>query len=186
MSNTTQEVLTVDSVNQYGIKYQGKTYSISTLLAKKGVTPESFAVGSRIRAEIWTGPQGGKKINSYQLEGAAAPAPIAAYAPALPPPMLPALPPTTLAATPAPGGVAPVSKTPRTTTPAKDDDHMSKAEWKAKDNAIAIQAIVKSSLESPALGEHVTGKSHAEFLEMTREFVKYNLETYQLALEGKL
>src|SRR5882672_2177187 len=99
MSNTTQEVLTVDSVTQYGIRYNGKLYSISTRLANSGVTPQQFQVGQRLRAEIWTGPQGGKKINSYQLEGAIAPTPTGFQAGStLPqmPPMPPALPTTTV------------------------------------------------------------------------------------------
>lgn len=190
MSNTTQEVLTVEAINQYGIKYNGKNYSISTRLAQSGVTPQHFQVGSRIRAEVWTGPQGGKKINSFQPEGAA-PAPVYQQpAPALPPmpPAPPALPMTSVAATPAPGGVAPVQKASNGNghAPATADDKMSKADWADRNREIAVQAILKSSIESPALAEHVTGKSTPEVFELQRRYFKENLESYRLALAGLL
>lgn len=189
MSNTTQEVLTVEAVNQYGFKSGGKNYSISTRLAGQGVTPQHFQVGTRIQAEVWTGPQGGKKINSFQPVGGVASTngtPVTYASPM--PPMPPALPVTSVASTPAPGGVAPVQKTSGYVNGngATADDKMSKQDWAVRNSEIAIQAIVKSSLESPALGEHVTGKSKAEFLELTREFVRHNLETYRMAVQGLL
>lgn len=183
MNGTTQEVLTVDGINQYGIKVGGKTYSISTRLAQSGITPQSFQVGSRIRAEIWTGPQGGKKINSFELEGAVAQAQAPVYQ--APPQMPPSLPPTSLAQTQAPGGAPPVSKTPRAAT-SGDEDKMSKADWAARNNEIAIQAVLKSSIESPVLAEHVTGKSTAEVFELQRRYFKENLESYRLACQGLL
>ncbi len=182
MSQTTQEVLTVEAVNQYGFKSGGKNYSISTLLAKKGVTPQSFTPGSQIQAEIWTGPQGGKKVNSFQLVGGG----VVQSMPQMP--LMPSLPATSVSSTPAPGGAAVVNKSYSNgkASEKSDDDKMSKADWAARNNEIAIQAIVKSSLESPALGEHVTGKSSAEFMQLTRDYVKYNLETYRMAVDGTL
>lgn len=188
MSQISTEVLTVESVNQYGFRSNGKNYSISTRLAQSGITPQHFQVGSQIQAEVWVGPQGGKKINSFQpVNGTPiASAPVAAYVPPVMPPMPPALPQTNVASTPAPGGVPPVSKTPRGASAVTAEDKMSKADWAARNNEIAIQAIVKSSLESPALGEHVTGKSTPEFMQLTRDYVKFNLETYRMAVEGTL
>lgn len=199
-NDVAQEQLVVERVNQYGIVSAGKNYSISTKLAGTGVRPESFIVGSTIIAQVWTGPKGGKKINSYQVAGqpaapvappaapyvppvAAAPAPVVQQ-----PPMPPSLPVTNVASTPAPGGVAPVATTAKgyANGNGTTEDKMSKADWAVRNNEIAIQAIVKSSLESHALGEHVTGKSTAEFLELTRTFVKHNLETYRLAVQGQL
>lgn len=192
MSQTSTEVLTVESVNQYGFRSNGKNYSISTRLAGQGITPQNFQVGSKIQAEVWTGPQGGKKINSFQPVNGQTQVPMtsgyqvgSSLPPALPP-MPPALPQTNVASTPAPGGVPPVSKTPRGASAVTAEDKMSKADWAARNNEIAIQAIVKSSLESPALGEHVTGKSTPEFMQLARDYVKFNLETYRMAVEGTL
>lgn len=184
MSNTTMEVLTVEAVNQYGFKSGGKNYSISALLAKKGITPQSFTPGTQIQAEIWTGPQGGKKVNSFQLYGGVT-APAMPQMPPMPPQYAnaPALPVTSVATTPAPGGVPPVSKLPPAV---KDEDKMSKSDWADRNREIALQAIVKSSIESPALAEHVTGKSTPEVFELTRQYVKHNLETYRMAVQGLL
>jgi hypothetical protein len=206
-NNVAQEILTVEAVNQYGFRAAGKNYSISQRLSESGTTPQNFVVGSQIAAMVWTGPKGGKKVNSFQVIAmpggvpAAAPAPVyqqpatvyqqpAAAAPAMPP-MPPALPVTTVATTPAPGGVAPVQKTATASNGngnghAAAEDKMSKADWAVRNSEIAIQAIVKSSLESPALGEHVTGKSTPEFMQLTRDYVKFNLETYRMAVQGLL
>lgn len=186
MSNTTTEVLTVEAVNQYGFKSGGKNYSISTMLAKKGITPQSFVPGMQIQAEIWTGPQGGKKVNNFTpVTGGISGGPTNVYIPPATPPMPPALPVTTVANTPAPGGVPPVSKAPRSSA-ASSDEKMTRADWEKKDQAIELVAIIKSSIESPALGEHVTGKSTAEFLELTRQFIQHNIETLRLAKGGSL
>ncbi len=190
MSQTTQEVLTVESVNQYGFRAGGKNYSISTLLAKKGVTPQSFQVGSQIQAEIWTGPQGGKKVNSFQFVGAVSNTPVNTVPqmtsmPLMP--QMPSLPVTTISSTPAPGGAAVVNKSySNGKAPTTQEEKMTREDWKNKDLAIELVAVIKSSIESPALGEHVTGKSTAEFMQLTRDFVKYNLETLRLAKEGQL
>src|SRR5581483_7903355 len=163
MSNTTQEVLTVEAVTQYGFRANGKNYSISTRLAGQGVKPQNFIQGAQYNVEVWTGPQGGKKINSYQPVNGQAPAPVAPPAPVyqapapVAPPMPPALPATTVAATPAPGGVPPVTRAGAGAAPSAEDK-MSKADWADRNREIAIQAILKSSIESPALAEHVTGK----------------------------
>lgn len=193
MSNTTQEVLTVEAITQYGVKANGgKNYSISTRLANSGIKPQNFVQGAQYQVEVWTGPQGGKKINSFQpmQNGGYAPAPVAAapVAAFAPPPMPPALPVTTVAATQAPGGIAPVQKTNGHVNGHVNgtEEKMSKADWAVRNSEIAIQAIVKSSIESPSLGEHVTGKSTPEFFALQRAYIKENLETYRMAVQGLL
>ena len=65
MGNTTSEILTVESLTQFGPRINGKTYSISPRLKDSGVSSASFQVGKAYQMEIWTGPQGGKSINSF-------------------------------------------------------------------------------------------------------------------------
>lgn len=172
-----KETIVVEKVTQWGVRANGKNYSLSPKLKGANVTPQHFAVGASYNVDVWTGPQGGKSINGYAEVGQVASQPTV-----LPPP--PALPPTTVAATPAPGGVAPIA--PARAAKAGDDDKMSKADWANKDRMIGIDAVIKSTLESPALGQLVVGKNQQEAFLTAREFIKYNLETQQMAKEGTL
>lgn len=66
------------------------------------------------------------------------------------------------------------------------DNTMSKADWQNKDKGISIDAIHKSTLESPTLANLAIGKNDDEVLALTRKFFKYQLETNQLAKRGEL
>lgn len=174
-----QETVVVERVTQYGFKAGGKNYGLSPKLKGANITPASFEVGSTYLVEIWTGPQGGKSVNSFSKVGAV---------PAAPPPapVAPVLPPTTVAATPAPGGVPPVAPAKKSALQELADDKMSKADWQNKDRLIGIDAVIKSSLESPALGQLVVGKNQEEAFQTSRDFIRFNLETQRLAKEGTL
>lgn len=65
-------------------------------------------------------------------------------------------------------------------------DNMSKQDWADKDARISIDAIHKSTLESPTLANLAIGKNDDEVLALTRKFFKYQLETNQLAKRGEL
>ena len=136
MSNTTQETLVVEKVTQYGPRANGKTYSISPRLKETGVKPEDFMVGQTYIAEVWTGPKGGKSINSYTSANAPQPTP--------------SLPTTTVQNTKAPGGESPV-KPANYGTDKTDDTKMSKSDWALKDRRIENQTIMKAILGSPVL-----------------------------------
>lgn len=171
--SVTQEVLTVEAVTQYGFKSGGKNYNISPRLKEAGITPANFTAGLTYQVEVYTGPKGGKSVNSFgPAQGGVA----------LPPPP-PSLPPTTVTQTPAPGGIPPVAPARRDVN---QDDKMTKADWQEKDKGISIDAVIKSSLESPALAQMVVGKNEVEAFELSRRYVKYNLETQRLAKTGSL
>lgn len=170
------EVLTVEKVTQYGIRANGRNYGISPRLKEAGITPEKFSEGASYQVEVYTGPKGGKSINSF------APS----TPPLLPPP---ALPPTTVTDTKAPGGIPPVSpaqKRAETALPPKSDDKMSKSDWDEKSRLIHLDAIYKSTLESPALAQLVVGKRLEEAMVTKREWFKSSLKDYDDAKNGSL
>lgn len=171
--SVTQEVLTVEAVTQYGFKSGGKNYNISPRLKEAGITPANFTAGLTYQVEVYTGPKGGKSVNSFgPARGGVA----------LPPPP-PSLPPTTVTQTPAPGGIPPVAPAQKRTD---DDDKMTKADWAKKDENIGIDAVIKSSLESPALAQMVVGKNEVEAFDLSRRYIKFNLETQKLAKNNQL
>lgn len=178
--STTQEVLTVEALTQYGVKAAGRNYNISPKLKEAGITPQHFGVGVSYQVEVYTGPKGGKSINSFGAINTAANPLVSAGT--LPPP--PALPPTTVTGTKAPGGVPPV--TPAQSRNGSDDDKMTKADWAKKDENIGIDAVIKSTLESPALAQMVVGKNEVEAFDLSRRYVRFNLETQRLAKAGSL
>jgi len=159
--------LTVEVKTQYGVKAGGVNYSYSKFAKDK-----SLEVGDVVEAEIYTGGKGGKYINSFKRVGNSNT-----------PPMPPALPPTTVGDTKAPGGTPPVSPAVKKSV---DSEKMTKADWNAKDAAIELVAVMKSSLESPALAQLAVGKRRDEFFTISREFIKFNLETLKLAKENSL
>jgi hypothetical protein len=175
------ETIIVEKVTQWGVRSGGMNYGLSPKLKDKGVTPEIFKEGVTYSVEVWTGPKGGKSINAYNELGASQPIapPVAAMAPSLPQ--------TTVASTPAPGGIAPIAPAKKEPTKdSSDEDKMSKADWADKDRRIGIDAVLKSTFESPALAQLVVGKNQQEAFLTTREFAKYNLETQRMAKEGVL
>jgi hypothetical protein len=187
-----QEQVTVEKVTQYGFRANGVNYGLSPKLKEKNITPEKFVEGSTYLCEIWVGPKGGKSVNSFiHILPSAPPT-------QLPPNTIntipaymnpPAIPQTTVSATLPPGGVPPVTSAKvqdkvKDTVPA--DDKMSKADWAEKDRRIGIDAVIKSSLESPGLAQLFVGKNVADCFTVTREFIKFNLETQALAKNGVL
>lgn len=53
---------------------------------------------------------------------------------------------------------------------------ISKQEWRDKDARISIDAIHKSTLESPTLGQLTVGHSEKEVHEITERYLRFNLE----------
>lgn len=183
MSNTGMEVLTVEKVTQYGIRANGRNYGISPRLKEAGITPEKFSEGASYQVEVYTGPKGGKSINSFALT------PNITTSMNTMPPLPPALPPTTVSDTKAPGGVPPVSpaqKRAETALPPKSGDKMSKSDWDEKSRLIHLDAIYKSTLESPALAQLVVGKRLEEAQVTKREWFKSSLKDYEDAKNGSL
>ena len=167
MSNT-QETIVVEAVTQYGVRANGRNYGLSPRLKDSGVEPNVFSTGSSYLVEVYTGPKGGKSINSFKaVEGSA---------PALPPPP-PSLPRTTIHGTIAPGGVAPVAPASKR----DDSEKMTKADWAAKDRSIELQAILKSTLESPMLAQLVVGKNNRDALTTMAEVFESALGLYEAA-----
>lgn len=174
MSNTVQEQLTVEAVTQYGIRVNGKNYGISPRLKEAGTTPDKFQKGATYLVEVYTGPKGGKSINSFALVGPAG-LPSAIASQPLPSPV-PSLPPTTLAATPAPTGAVPV--TPAAKKADVDSEKMTKKDWANKDRTIELQAIMKSTLESPMVAQLAVGKRIEEVLETVKTVYEFSLALY--------
>jgi hypothetical protein len=134
-----------------------------------------FNVGETYLVEIYTGPKGGKSINSYAL---VVNEPVAASSGSIGiPPPPPSLPRTSLPATTAPGGVAPVAPAVKK----EDSEKMTKADWAAKDRSIELQAILKSTLESPMLAQLVVGKNNRDALLTLTEVFEHSLSLYESA-----
>jgi len=172
MSNT-QETITVESVTQYGVRANGRNYGLSPRLKDSGVEPNNFTVGESYLVEIYTGPKGGKSINSFAATEPTATVPQVTILP--PPP--PSLPRTTVHTTPAPGGLAPVAPAVKK----EDSEKMTKADWAAKDRDIALQAFTKSTLESPMLAQLVVGKNNRDALLTYDEVFDHALAKYEAA-----
>lgn len=170
-----RETIVVESITQYGVRSGGKNYGLSPKLKDQGVEPSVFTVGKTYTVEVWTGPKGGKSINTFvKLDSQ---------------PAAPSLPLTTVHETPAPGGAAPIAPATKVEPAVRvwvDENVMTKADWGAKDRSISIDAVIKSTLESPALAQLVVGKNQEEAFQTSRDFIKYNLETQRLAKEGSL
>lgn len=182
MANTAKEIVTVESITQWGIKANGVNYRLSNRLKESGVDPESFEVGQTYSMDVWTGPQGGKSINSFEITSAGEEAP----APVAPKPLLrrpvPSLPQTTVHTTPAPGGVPPVRPAVRpSVAPATDPDRMSKQDWADRNRTIELQAILKSTLESPMLAQLAVGKNTLEALGLVETVFTSALALYDKA-----
>lgn len=178
---TVQEQLTVESITKFGIRSNGKSYSISPRLKDSGTTPDKFQKGATYLAEVYTGPQGGKSINSFSLVGLAGLPGVIASAPF--PSPVPSLPPTTTQETMAPKGVAPIAPANKAVV---DPEKMSKNDWLKKDEAIETVAIIKSSIESGVMAQLAVGKKQEEVFATQRAFIKYNLETLELAKQKAL
>lgn len=109
-----------------------------------------------------------------------------------PVPNVPTLPKTSVNPKVDPNGVSPVAPTSDKglgkvlAAKSASGDNMSKQDWADKDARISIDAIHKSSLESPTLANLAIGKNDDEVLALTRKFFKYQLETNQLAKRGEL
>jgi hypothetical protein len=185
-----QEQVVVEAITQYGIKANGKFLNLSPNLRNSGVKPTNFNVGETYLVEIYTGPKGGKSINSY---AAVTPTlvPVTVISPVMLPPPPPSLPRTSLPATPAPGGeiaVVPagyrkdiVSGELVKRGPVADTEKMTKADWAAKDRSIELQAILKSTLESPMLAQLVVGKNNRDALITLTEVFEHSLSLYEFA-----
>jgi hypothetical protein len=168
MANT-QEQITVEAVTQYGVRANGRNYGLSPRLKESGIEPNNFTVGTSYQVEIYTGPKGGKSINSYApVEGAVS------VRAALPPPP-PSLPRTSVHTTPAPGGVAPVAPASKR----DESDKMSKEDWNVRNRSIELQAILKSTLESPMLAQLVVGKNNHDALFTLTEIFEHSLNLYE-------
>lgn len=176
MGNTIQEQILVEAVTQYGVRSNGKNYGISPRLKESGTEPNSFEKGSTYLVEVYTGPKGGKSINSFALVGGST------SVSSVPP--VPSLPPTTLGATQIPGGVAPVA--PAKAVASVDTEKMTKNDWLKKDESIELVAIMKSSIESGIMAQLAVGKRQEEVFATQRAFIKYNLETLELAKQKAL
>lgn len=179
-----QEIVKVETVTQYGFRSGGKNYGLSPKLKEKGIEPSEFKVGTTYVCEIYTGPKGGKSVNAYSEVSPGTVVPSVATP-------TPSLPSTTVSTTVAPGGVAPIAPAKRVAEQAvvqaqSENDKMTKADWSNKDRMIGIDAVIKSSLESPALGQLVVGKNQEEAFQTARDFIRFNLETQRLAKEGSL
>jgi hypothetical protein len=170
MSNV-QEQVTVEAITQYGIKANGKFLNLSPVLKNAGVKPTAFNVGETYLVEIYTGPKGGKSINSY---ASVTPTEVSAPARLIPPPP-PSLPKTSVHTTQAPGGIAPVAPASKR----EDPEKMTKADWAAKDRSIELQAILKSTLESPMLAQLVVGKNNRDALLTLTEVFEHSLNLYE-------
>lgn len=180
--STTNEVLTVEAVTQYGFRSAGKNYNLSPRLKEAGITPQHFGVGVAYQCEVYTGPKGGKSVNSF---GPITNGVVPVATPSLPP-FPPALPPTTVTSTPAPGGVPPVTPAVKRTNTSTDDERMTKSDWANKDRLIHLDAIYKSTLESPALAQLVVGKRLEEAIDTKREWFKSSLKDYEDAKNESL
>lgn len=177
--NTAQEVLTVEAVTQYGFRAAGKNYNISPKLKEAGITPQHFGVGVSYQVEVYTGPKGGKNVNSFgPVQVGQAPVGL---------PLPPALPPTTVSDTKAPMGEPPVKPAQhRTEHMSTVEDKMTKQDWDKKSFLIHLDAILKSTLESPALAQLVVGKRLEEAQATKREWFKSSLKDYEDAINGSL
>jgi hypothetical protein len=172
-----KETILVESVTQYGVRSNGKSYNLSPVLKKKGVLPTAFEVGRTYDLELYIGSQGGRNINAFTLvdegEAVEAPAPVVRRAAPPPPPSLPR---TSLPTTKAPGGVAPVAPASKA-----DPDKMSKEDWNVRNKSIELQAIIKSTLESPMLAQLVVGKNNKDALLTLTEVFEHSLALYESA-----
>lgn len=189
MSNT-QEQITVEAVTQYGVRANGRNYGLSPRLKDSGIEPSNFSVGETYLVEIYTGPKGGKSINSFAVVNTASFTGQTVIIPLPPPP--PSLPQTSLPATPAPGGIAPVAPAGYRKDIVNgglvklgpingDSEKMTKADWAAKDRSIELQAIIKSTLESPLLAQLVVGKNNRDALLTLTEVFEHSLSLYESA-----
>lgn len=185
--STIQEKVTVEQVTQWGIRSGGKNYGISPRLKEAGIEPKNFDIGTTYDLEIYVGSKGGKSINSFVKLGGAVDGSVQQLqrnAQPLPPPALPS---TTVTETKAPGGVPPVApaqkRTPSSNT---SNDTMTKEDWDRKSFLIHVDAIMKSTLESPALAQLVVGKRLEEAQATKREWFKSSLKDYDDAVNGML
>jgi hypothetical protein len=182
--STNQEQIVVEAITQYGVKSGGRFLNLSPKLKDSGVKPSTFTVGETYLVEIYTGPKGGKSINSY---AAVTPTPVPLMtipAPVTLPPPPPSLPRTSLPATPAPGGVAPVAPAQKRAEEAlaaaeKQSDRMTKEDWGVRNRSIELQAILKSTLESPMLAQLVVGKNNRDALVTLTEVFEHSLNLYE-------
>jgi hypothetical protein len=173
MSNI-QEQVVVEAITQYGIKANGKFLNLSPNLKNSGVKPTNFNVGETYLVEIYTGPKGGKSINSYVQVGTAQPPSVTAIIVPPPPPSLPI---TSLPTTPAPGGIAPIAPAVKK----EESDKMTKEDWGVRNRSIELQAILKSTLESPMLSQLVVGKNNRDALLTLTEVFEHSLSLYESA-----
>jgi len=171
---TSTEILGVASLTQYGFRgVDGKNYSSGKFLKN-----QNYPIGRNIKAEVYTGPKGGKSINSWLLyEEPVLTTPAATLPPV---PSVPSLPATSVAPKPNPSGVSPVAPV------RADGNAMTKQDWNNRQDGISIDAIHKSVLESPAVANLVIGKSQSEVYDTVRDFFKFNLELNRAAKRGEL
>lgn len=168
MSNTVQEQLTVEAVTQYGVRSNGKNYGISPRLKDSGTEPNTFQKGATYIVEVYTGPKGGKSINSFALITGT----VNTRTNTSP---VPSLPLTTTQETVAPKGIAPVAPANKAVI---DPEKMSKADWSRKDRTIELQAIMKSTLESPMVAQLAVGKRIEEVLQTVKAVYEFSLDLY--------
>lgn len=168
MSNTIMEKITVESITQFGVRAGGKSYSISPRLKEKGVEPNNFSVGQQYEIELYIGPKGGRSINSFNLIGGLSVSQL---------PPVPSLPSTTTKETIAPKGVAPVAPAAKKVEVA-DSEKMTKKDWANKDRTIELQAIMKSTLESPMVAQLAVGKRIEEVLQTVKAVYEFSLALY--------
>jgi len=174
MSNTVMEKIIVEKVTQYGVRANGVNYGISPRLKEKGIEPNSFNVGSQYEIELYIGPKGGRSINSFSLISGTA-VDMRLLVPAVP--AVPSLPTTATHETVAPKGVAPVTPAQRRPE-GSSDDKMTKADWADRNRTIELQAIMKSTLESPMLAQLAVGKRFEETLQNVHALFEFALNLY--------
>lgn len=145
--------LVVIGKGQYSLKVEGqeKYFNLSKKLQEQGVTLAGFAnFPMRIRAEVWTSPQGAKYINKYEQLAQPITAPSG-------------IPASSVTSTPPSNGPAPVQPArPIQQSASADEDRMTKADWAKKDVVINCAAIWKSVIQSPAFTNVYIGKSPEE------------------------
>ncbi len=189
MSEFQQARITVKKVAAYGFLANDTWFKVD-IKERPDITHKSFVEGQTYDI-AYTASSKGKLYVKQVLAGnlVAAPAAVPAAAPGLPsvpglPPIpgaAPALPPLAAspsplpsipAASPAPAASAPAPFVPPAPTlppPAAapksgDTDKMTKGEWARKDVVVARQAVIKSTLESPAVANLTMGLDQASYL----------------------
>lgn len=165
--------------NSGGILVDGKWLNV----AKKADIRE-FQKGETVNVEILTNERGYDSIvGIVKQTGKAVEREEEATTPVVPP--VPSLPKTSVAPKADPNGVSPVAPAKKRVNE-NGSDGMTKQDWADKDARISVDAIHKSTLESPTLANLIIGKNQVEAFQTVRDFLKFNLDLNQQAKNGGL